>query len=368
MNKKVRYAVAGLGHIAQAAVLPAFKHAGENSELTTLLSDDPVKLQEVSKRYDVKNTYSYDQYDQALSSGNFDAIYIALPNDLHKDFTVKAANKGIHVLCEKPMGISVEECLEMIDAAKNNDIRLMIAYRLHFERANMEVVKLIQSGRIGNPRIFNSSFTMQVRENNIRTQREHGGGPLYDIGIYCINAARYVFKEEPLEVTALFAQGKDPRFSEVEEAVGAVLKFPNEKIASFVCSFGSFDVSRYEVIGTEGRVAVEPAYEYVGDLQYQLTTNGHEEKRKVPKHDQFAPELLYFSDCVLKVVEPRPSGYEGLADLRVIEAIQKSAQTHMTVEVEQTPDLTSKPDESMVIEKPAVAKPPIVHAKSGSIS
>lgn len=366
-NKKIRYGVVGLGHIAQAAVLPAFKHASENSELTALISNDPEKRAELSKHYKIANTYSYDQYDQALSSGIFDVVYIALPNDMHKEFAIKAAEKGIHVLCEKPMAVSADDCREMIAAGINNNVRLMIAYRLHFEKANMEVVDLIRSGKIGDPRLFNSSFTMQVKERNIRTQREHGGGPLFDIGIYCINAARYIFRDEPLEVAAMFAQGPDPRFSEIEESAGAILKFPEERMASFVCSFGSCDESSYEVIGTEGKIIVNPAYEYAGELKYQLIKNGQKEKHVVPKRDQFAPELIYFSDCILRDAEPEPSGCEGLADLCIIEAIQTAAISRKTCCIDMSLFPTSKPDASMIIEKAPVAKPPIIHAESASM-
>lgn len=366
LAKKIRYAVAGLGHIAQVAVLPAFKHASEKCEITTLISSDPEKLQELSKRYNVPNCYSYEELDLALASGNFDALYIALPNDMHKDFAMRAAAAGIHVLCEKPMAMDEADCIEMLQCAEFNNIKMMVAYRLHFEKTNMRAVEAIKAGKIGKPRIFNSSFTMQVREGNIRTQREHGGGPLYDIGIYCINAARYLFQQEPLEAMAISAQSSDPRFSEIEEAVGAVLKFPDECLATFVCSFGSADVSRYEVIGTEGRVVLEPAYDYVEELEYKLVHDKREERHKTPRRDQFAPELLHFAECILEHKEPRPSGYEGLADLRVIEALHQSARTGRAVRIETFEPDASLPDQKLVKEKPAVKKTPLINAEPGS--
>lgn len=366
--KKIRFAVVGLGHIAQVAVLPAFKHAEEACELTALISNDKEKLDELAKIYKVAHTYTYDQYEEALKSDTFDAVYNALPNDMHKDFTVKAAEARTHVLCEKPMALDEAECLDMIEACELNKVKLMIAYRLHFEPVNMKVVELIKHGMIGQPKFFNSSFSLQVREGNIRTSKERGGGPLSDIGIYCINASRYVFQEEPLEVTAIMAQSNDPRFSEVEEAVGAVMKFPDEKLATFVCSFGSSDVSRYEVIGTTGRVTVEPAYDYVEELAYHLTCGEHKENFKAKKHDQFAPELLHFADCILNDKEPRPSGYEGLADIQIIEAIKKSARSGKSEKISGSKGAggTSKPDFNLVIEKPAVQKPPLVNVESGS--
>ena len=225
--RKIRYAVVGLGHIAQVAVLPAFAHAKKNSQLAALVSDDPEKLKTLSRRYKVDHVFSYDEYNDCLRSGMVDAVYIALPNHLHADFTIRAARAGIHVLCEKPMAVTEKECRAMIQAAENNRIKLMIAYRLHFEQANMTAVRLVRSGKIGVPRFFTSSFSMQVRPDNIRTDREKGGGTLYDIGIYCINAARYLFGAEPTEVFAYSsANKKDPRFKEIDEMTSAVMRFP----------------------------------------------------------------------------------------------------------------------------------------------
>lgn len=365
MSKKIRFAVVGLGHIAQIAVLPAFEHATERCELTAFISDDSEKVLQLSKMYDVKKSWTYSQYEEALKSNTFDAVYIALPNDMHMDFVVKAAEAGIHILCEKPMALNPKECLKMIEAAENNNVKLMIAYRLHFEKTNMEAVEAIQDGKIGMPRIFNSSFSMQVREGNIRTQKEHGGGPLYDIGIYCINAARYLFRSEPIEVMAMTVKSEDPRFSEIEESIAGILKFPEDRLASFMCSFGSCDISRYEILGTKGKITLDPAYEYADELEYKLEAGEKEEQKKTPKRDQFAPELLHFAECILGNREPRPSGYEGLNDLLVIEALQKSATTGKAVKIEPVIE-GCKPDETLIKEKPGVDKPKLVKVQSGS--
>lgn len=365
-EKKLRYAVVGLGHIAQVAVLPAFAHATENSELTALISNDPTKLAELSKMYDVKNCYSYEQYDEALRSNTFDAVYIALPNDMHKDYTIAAAQAGIHVLCEKPMATSKDECNQMIAAAKSNSVKLMIAYRLHFERTNMKTVEAVELGKIGIPKLFNSTFTLQVREGNIRTQEEHGGGPLFDIGIYCINAARYIFQEEPIEITAMASTGPDPRFDEIEESASVTMKFPGNRLATFVCSFGCHPVSRYEVVGTTGSITVDPAYEYADETAFELKSKENEEQLKTGKRDQFAPELVHFSNCVLNNEEPRPNGYEGLADVRIIEAIKESIASGKMVVLSPSNPPTSKPTAELIQEKPAVEKPKLVHAQSGS--
>lgn len=365
-DKKIRYAVTGLGHIAQVAVLPAFKHASDKCELTAFISNDKEKIEKLSEEYKVKYSWTYDSYDEALRSGQFDAVYIALPNDMHKEYTVRAARAGIHVLCEKPMATTVSECEEMIGASERHNVKLMIAYRLHFEPTNMRAVELIKAGKIGDARIFNSTFSLQVREGNIRTQSEHGGGPLNDIGIYCINASRYLFRQEPLEVSAMATRSSDPRFSEIEESVSAILKFPGEKLASFVCSFGATDMHRYDVVGTEGRIALDPAYEYETELEISVKIGEREEKHKTAKRDQFAPELLHFAECILEDKAPRPSGHEGLHDVRIIEAIREACRSGRSVPI-STDGKSSRPDERLVKEKPGVSKPPMINVESGSI-
>ena len=212
---------------------------------------------------------------EGSQSGLFDAVYIALPNHLHREYAVRAARAGIHVLCEKPLAVTEADCEAMIRAADEGGVKLMTAYRLHFDEANLRAVEVVQSGRIGEPKLFNSTFTMQVRDGDIRLNpRSEGGGVLYDIGIYCINAARYLFEAEPESVFAFTAAGTDPRFEAVEESVSAVLRFPGDRIATFAASFGAADVSTYRVVGTRGDVLMDPAYEYAGEITQTVTVGG----------------------------------------------------------------------------------------------
>jgi predicted dehydrogenase len=305
---KIRYAVVGLGHIAQNAVLPAFTHAEKNSELAALVSDDPVKLRTMSREYGVENCFSYDDYELCLRSGEIDAVYIALPNNLHEEYCVRAAEAGIHVLCEKPLAVTEDECQNIIKSCAENDVKLMTAYRLHFERGNLKAIEMIRSGKIGEPRMFNSVFTMQVKPGNIRTKSQYAGGTLYDIGVYCINAARYIFGDEPTEGFCYSASNGDPRFRRVEEMAGAMLRFPKERLASFMTSFGAADTADFEVVGTRGRLRAIQAYEYTLPVSLELTVDGRTEKKTYSLRDQFGPELVYFSDCILRDREPEPDG------------------------------------------------------------
>lgn len=335
MSKPVRYAVVGLGYISQIAVLPAFAHAKKNSRLACLISDDPVKLRELGKKYGVDRTYSYEQYEECLYSGDIDAVYIALPNHLHSEYAIQAADAGIHVLCEKPMAMNTFECQEMIRAATLNQVKLMIAYRLHFEKANLKAVEIVQSGAIGEPRMFQSVFSMQVQKGNIRLDQIRGGGTLYDIGIYCINAARYLFRDEPIEVIAFSEYGHERRFCEVDEMTSAILRFPHQRLASFTCSFGAEKVSSYQIIGTKGDLRVDPAFEFADELKHTLTVGNKIKRQVFSKRDQFAPELLHFSECILKNKEPQPSGKEGMADVRIIEALLQSARIKHSIVLDE---------------------------------
>ncbi len=365
-DKKIRYAVVGLGYIAQIAVLPAFKHASKNSELAALVSDDPEKLRTLSEQYDVKRTASYDLYDDLLRSGEIDAVYIALPNHLHAEYTIRAADAGVHVLCEKPMAVTSEDGRRMIEAADRNGIKLMIAYRLHFEKANLKAVEIVKTGKLGIPRFFDSTHSMQVREGNVRLLDEHlGGGPVYDIGIYSLNASRYLFRDEPNEVFAYSATGESARFKDADEMIVVVLRFPNDRLGTFTCSFGAADTSMYRVVGTEGDLRVEPAFEYAGELTHHLTINGKTRKRTYKKRDQFAPEIEYFSDCILRNKTPEPSGEEGLIDVHIIEAILESARTGRPVSIAPVKK-SRRPEPEQEIQKPAVEKPELVNAEAAT--
>ena len=362
-RKIIRYAVVGLGHIAQVAVLPAFGHARANYVLSALVSGDRVKLSKLSSQYGVEHTYTYDRYHECLRSGLVDAVYLALPNHLHKEYVTVALREGIHVLCEKPLGLTATECKAMIQASTRSHAKLMVAYRLHFDEAHLNLMSLVQSGRLGDVRIMHSLFAQQVRKGDTRLDPQVGGGPLPDIGIYCINAARYLFQAEPSEAFAMQLRNKDARFRRVEEMDGVCLRFPGERLASFACSFGASDRADIDIVGTKGNVRLESAYGYTDDMK-QITQIGRRiTTRHYPVHDQFAPQLEYFTNCILKDKEPEPSGLEGLIDVAIIEALQRSARSGKSVQV-KVPAKRGRPSphQGMQIARPRI--PPQVRVKS----
>jgi predicted dehydrogenase len=363
-KQKIRYAVVGLGWFAQAAAMPAFTHA-ENSEFVALVSDDPVKQRELSEKYGIAKTYSYEEYEACLNSGEVDAVYIALPNHLHCEYTARAAKAGVHVLCEKPMAVTPEECEEMIRVCRDNNVKLMIAYRLHLEEANLRAIEVLKSGKIGEPRIFNSVFTQQVKdEDNIRLRKEVGGGVLDDIGIYCINAARYLFQDDPIEVFAMSANNGEERFSEVDEMSSVILRFPQDRLATFTVSFGAASASSYQVVGTKGHLRVEPAYSWQGEISHQLTIEGETEEQTFAGHDQLAAEFIYFADCILQNKDPEPSGQEGLIDVQIIQALYQSIESGKPVQLPEM-DRSQRPSVNQMVNRPGdTEQPELIHAKA----
>jgi predicted dehydrogenase len=352
----VRFAVVGLGHIAQVAVLPAFRQV-RRATLTALVSGSGEKLEQLQQRYRVPHTFSYEEFDDCLACPDVDAVFVALPNDMHRDCCLRALHAGKHVLCEKPLALSVRDAEELLAAARSADVKLMTAYRLHFEPANLSAIELVRSGRIGEPRYFTSSFSFQVTDpENIRLQWARGGGPVFDIGTYCINAARYLFANEPEEVVALTANTGDRRFREVEETAAAILRFPGGCLATIAVSFGASDSARYELVGTKGSIVLDPAFEYAEGLTQTVTVNGRSRTKRFPKLDQFAGELEAFTSCVIENREPEASAREAMGDLRVIEAIFASAERGRAVRLEPF-SRRRRPTMRQVERKPGIRPP-----------
>jgi len=359
----IRYGVVGLGHIAQVAVIPAFAHARRNSRLVAIVSGDRTKRREVARRYRVDHPFTYEQFDECLRV--VDAVYIALPNSMHAEYAIRAARARVHVLCEKPMAVTVQECRQMIAASRKAKVKLMIAYRLHFEGLNLAAIDIARSGQLGALKFFNSSFAMTVRRGDIRTKRAFGGGTLYDIGVYCINAARNLFRAEPTHVSAVSINSGLASLSEIDEATAATLRFGNDRVATFITSFNAADVASYRIVGTKGHLHADPAYEYAEGLKYALTVDGKTTRKQFGRRDQFAAELLYFSDCILNDREPEPSGEEGMQDVRIIEALYASARSGKVIPIRPFTK-RHRPTGQQRITRPGVRKPALIKVQSAS--
>jgi predicted dehydrogenase len=360
---KVRYAAVGIGNIVQQAVVPAFKHAGENSQLVALVSSQAQKRNEVGEKTGVSVTGDYNHFEDVLREAQVDAVYIATPNAQHRPLVERALRAGVHVLCEKPMAMASDDCQSMIAAAERAGRFLMIAYRLHFDEATLRAVDLCKSGKLGDLKMFSSVFSHLVRSGDIRTRSETGGGALYDLGPYPLNMARHIFEAEPVECCAFQSRTVGSTSEDVDETTTALLRFPGGRLAQFVVSQGAQAVSNYRIVGTEGELRVEPGFEYAFPQTHHLTIGDHTSSRNFPKRDQFAPELIHFSDCILEGREPEPSGHEGLADVRVLEALAFSASTGRAVRLAPFQHPTELSME-LEIHKPPVGKVKTVHAPS----
>ena len=344
-------------------MIPAFAHARRNSQLVAIVSGDRTKRREVARRYRIDHAFTYEEFDECLRV--VDAVYIALPNSMHAEYAIRAARAGVHVLCEKPMAVTVEECRQMIAACRKAKVKLMIAYRLHFEGLNLAAIDIARSGQLGALKFFNSSFSMTVRRGDIRTKRAFGGGTLYDIGVYCINAARNLFRAEPTHVSAVSINSGLASLSEIDETTAATLRFGNDRVATFITSFNAADVASYRIVGTKGHLHADPAYEYAEGLEYTLTIDGKTTRKKIGKRDQFAPELLYFSDCILNGREPEPSGEEGMQDVKIVEALYASAKSGKPIPIRPFTK-RQRPTGRQRITRPGVRKPSLIKVQSAS--
>lgn len=332
-GRKIRYAIVGLGDIAQEALMPGVSHTG-NSEIAALVSGDPEKLKALGKRYGVKHLYRYDQFPALLASGEIDALYLATPNWRHAEFAVPALEAGVHVLSEKPLDISSARAREIIAAAAKGKAKLMTAYRLHFEPATLDAIRRIRAGELGELVSFTSCFTQMVDPANHRATNGIEAGPLFDMAPYPINAIRYLFGAEPLEVvSAVGVRHPEAGLGDLDDTVAVTLRMPGNAIAQFTVSYYANQVDSLTIAGTRGAINMDPAYGFGQGLAHYRRIGEKESHETYKATDQFGGELQYFSACILEDRSPEPDGEEGLADLIVIEAIREALATRQPVTV-----------------------------------
>jgi predicted dehydrogenase len=245
---------------------------------------------------------------------------------MHAEYTTRALKAGKHVLCEKPMATSAAECQQMIDAARAANRKLMIAYRLRYEPYNQSMIEMARRSAYGRLELIEAENVQNTYPPNIRLSRQTGGGPLGDVGVYCINATRYIAGEEPTDVIGTEHRSNEPRFAEVPESVAWLMRFPSGVIAHSSCGFGGEESRRYRVQCADGWFELDPAFGYRG-LQMHVKKGKQKTAITLPEVNHFTKEMDHFSECVLDDKRPWTPGEEGLADLRVIEAIKRSIQS-----------------------------------------
>ena len=326
--KKIGYAVIGLGRIADHFMRGALLTT--NSQTTALVSGHRDKANRIAAQYNVpaSSIYNYENFDEIARNPAVDAVYVALPNSMHAEYTIRAAKAGKHVLCEKPMSTNVAEAEAMIAACKAANVKLMIAYRCHYEPTNLRAVKLIRSGALGQVQAIESAFGFNMGPNEWRTNKKlAGGGPVFDVGIYSLNACRYLTGEEPEKISAYASTiDHDGRFNEVEENMSWTMRFPSGIVASCATTYGAGMPGYFKVYGSKGWLQVDQAFVYEGlhlRAEFQGTKLDEPNPARDPSH--FVAEADHFSHCVQNNLEPQSPGEEGLRDMRYIAEIYKSA-------------------------------------------
>ncbi|WP_332630830.1 Gfo/Idh/MocA family protein [Halalkalibacter flavus] len=328
MSQTVKWGILGTAGIAKKAIIPAIERANNAKVIAVASSSDIKKAEEFGALFDIPKKYG--SYDELLDDEEIEAVYIPLPNNLHVTWVTKAAEKGKHILCEKPAAITVEEVKYMVEACKRNNVLFMEAFMYQFHPQHQRVKELIESGVIGDVNLMRSAFSysmnLESEAQNIRLNPELGGGSLYDVGCYCIHASRFILDKEPKQV---FASGDIPANVGVDLTTAGLLTFEEGITASFSCSFQQPDENQYTVIGTKGKIDVPAAFrpdKQEGNGQILITDQNGETREEWVKGDQYALQIEHFSECVWSGSKPFYSIEQTIANMKVLEACQKSLQ------------------------------------------
>jgi predicted dehydrogenase len=325
----IGYGIVGLGRISLGHFMPGCLDS-KKSRVVALVSGHPDKAQATAAKYKVPGTsiYNYENFDKIADDKAIDAVYIALPNSMHAEYTIRAAKAGKHVLCEKPMATSVRDAQSMINACRAAKVKLMIAYRCQYEPVNLQAVQMIKEGRLGAVQAIESANGFVERAGEWRLNlKMAGGGPLMDMGVYSLNACRYLTEEEPQYIEGYSSViDHDGRFDDVEENVSWVMRFPSGIVASCNTSYGAQMDGYIRVHGSRGVLQLQPAFSYQG-IHLTAKLQG-EPDVDVPGTEkdpaQFTRQADYFADCIINDQDPKSDGDEGLRDMRYMAEIYKS--------------------------------------------
>jgi len=349
--ERLGYAIVGLGRISVEEVLPAFGEA-RGSRPAALVSGSPDKARAVARRYGIPEdaVYGYADLERMRENRAVGAVYIGLPNAQHREFTERCAAIGKHVLCEKPMANTPEDAAAMVAACERARVRLMIAYRCQYEPTNREAIRLVRSGELGKLRFIEAT---NVQSSGTAPQWRFsralaGGGALPDIGLYCLNATRYLTGEEPTDVFARqHSPAGDPRWAEVEESVAFTLRFPSGVIANCLSAYDAYNDKTLRLHFERGLVEMPDAFAYKGQQMYVSRRDGGiavRVQRRIEPANQFALELDHFSDCVRSDRRPHTPGEEGVQDGALMAAIYRSAAEGRPVETPRPAGPTRGPE------------------------
>ncbi|MEM7383635.1 MAG: Gfo/Idh/MocA family oxidoreductase [Verrucomicrobiota bacterium] len=335
-GKKLGVALVGLGVLSTGQLGPAFKET-KHCKLTGLVTGSRDKAKKWSEQYgiDEKNVYNYENFEKIADNPEIDIIYIVLPNSMHAEYTIRAAKIKKHVLCEKPMANSVADCEAMIAACKENGVKLAIGYRCQFEPHHIECMRLAKEKEYGAVKLIDAGFGFRAgdpaKHSHVRwrlNKKMAGGGALMDVGVYALQACRYLTGEEPTEVFAMETKTDPVKFAEVDESIDWTMRFPSGVMANCSTTYSVSGMNRFKALAEKGWFGLEPAYSY-GGIKGQ-SKNGD---WSVETFNQFAAEMDDFALCVKEGRESRVAGEDGLKDMRVVEAIYESIAKGAKVKV-----------------------------------
>ena len=339
-DQRVGFAIVGLGRLALGQILPAM---GKSKYVrpVALVSGDREKARKIAAQYGIadKSIYDYQTYDQLAHNPDVQVIYIVLPNSMHAEFVVRGARAGKHILCEKPMATTAKDCERMIAACDAAKVKLMIAYRSQYEPYDKLLVKMIREGKLGKLKQFIATNSQnQGDPSQWRLKKAlAGGGCMPDVGVYCLNAARFLSDEEPYEIQASVLQPKnDPRFTEVEASCQVIARFPSGFTAVFNSAYNAHKSQFLRVEGEDCWAELNPAFAYSGiKMKYAKFEAPHDlaVEPQLEARDQFAEEMDHFALCVQKNLRPHTPGEEGLQDQRITDAIYESARTGRVIKL-----------------------------------
>jgi predicted dehydrogenase len=331
-QRKLGIALVGLGGLSTNQIAPALQKT-KNCKLVGIVTGTPSKEKMWAAKYGIqsKNIYNYGNFDAVQNNPDIDVVYIVLPNGMHPEYVIRGAQAGKHVLCEKPMANSVKDCAEMIAACRDAGRKLAVGYRCQFEPHNQECMRLSQEQPFGKINFIDAGFGFRIGNPN-QWRLKHdlaGGGALMDVGIYALQACRFLTGHEPISVSATETKNDPVKFREVDETIAWAMKFPGGTMAQCNTTYAFSGINRFRAHSPKGWFGLNPAYSYSGIKG--LRSDG--QKIDFPQIDQFAAEMDDFADCILNNRESRVSGVEGLKDLKVIEAIYESIRRGEEVSV-----------------------------------
>jgi len=336
--KRIGFAVVGLGSISQVAVLPAFAHS-KKAKLVAVVSGDKEKAQKFAQQFKASQAYTYDEYAQCLKDPQVEAVYIATPPGEHEKYAVLAATAGRHVLCEKPLAATVQQARNMVATCRRSQVQFMTAYRKYFEPSTVMLKKMISRGDLGRIDIIHTLFAELRRfgDNSpawLFSRELCGGGPLTDLGVYCLNTTRWLVGEDPVAVGSAVSWSRDRRrYKEVEEGVAFRLDFRSGLVLQGTAAYSAAFSSFVHIHGEKGWVALAPAFAFEEERRISGKIAGKWFEKTFKPMDEFALELDAFAESIRKGVKPEPDGEQGLRDIIIIDAIYQSAKQGQPVKI-----------------------------------